>query len=180
MEIENEKTSTDYVDNPDMNDNGFIVDHETADFEPQENYYLNEVDFYTEKIIEKYGKEPETDESAILKKWNWGAFALPVIWGLCNGVVWPLAFGFLLLWLKIITIGNANMAVIYDLIALVVAVVIRIILGIKGNREAWEYHKDTMDFSKFVSLQRKWNIAGVIIVVFQILLVIYGIMHRGL
>jgi len=160
MEIEDEKTSTDYVNNPDMNVNGFTNGNETTDFEP----HLNEVDFFTEKIIEKYGKEPETDESVVLKKWNWGAFAFPVIWGLCNGVVWPLAFGFLLLWLKIITIGNADMVGIYDLIALVVAIVIRIILGIKGNRKAWEYHKDTMDFSKFVSLQRKWNIAGVIFV----------------
>lgn len=172
----NEKASTDYVNNLDMNVNGFTIDNETTAFES----HLNEVDFYKEKIIEKYGKEPETDESAILKKWNWGAFALPVIWGLCNGVLWPLAVGFILLWLEIITIGYADMASIYNLIRLVVAVTIKVFLGIKGNRKAWEYHKETLDFSKFVSRQKKWNIAGIIIVVFQILLVIYGLVHKGL
>ena len=80
-----------------------------------------------------------------VKGWNWGAFALNWIWGICNGVLIALLcfipfFG--LVW--------------------------AFILGVKGNEWAWR-NKKWDSIEHFMSTQRGWNIAG--IVVFAILIV---------
>lgn len=73
-----------------------------------------------------------------IKKWNWGAFGLPVLWGIYHGV-WIS----LLCFIPLVNFG------------------IMIYLGIKGNELAWQRNrwKSVQDFH---DSQRKWAVAGVI------------------
>ena len=74
-----------------------------------------------------------------VKGWNWGAFVLTWIWGICNGVLIALLcliplFGFI--W--------------------------AFVLGVKGNEWAWRNKKwDSVEH--FKSTQRSWNIAGIVL-----------------
>jgi hypothetical protein len=85
----------------------------------------------------------------IIKKWNWGAFSLSWVWGICNGIYWPIiiiAFNFV------------------PYIGPFVWLVISIYLGIYGNKLAWSIEKKLdSDYLKFTSIQAKWNLAGIIV-----------------
>lgn len=73
-----------------------------------------------------------------LNKWNWGAFLLSWIWAIGNGVWWGL--------LALIPYVN---------------IVVIIILGINGNKSAWEKYTGTA--AEFDEKQRSWTTAGWII-----------------
>lgn len=83
-----------------------------------------------------------------LKKFSWGAFAMSPLWGLCNGVYWPL----LLIPLSMIPFVGS----VLDLIGAVY-------FGIKGNRMAWNSKHEWDGFDHFLRVQRGWNIAGIIV-----------------
>jgi hypothetical protein len=91
-----------------------------------------------------------------LNSWNWGAFYFGWIWGIFNGVYWPLV-------VLIPYVGWAAM------------LIINIVLGIKGNVWAWKgrYWKD---FNHFKRVQRSWSMWALYIfiasIVLSILLVI--------
>ncbi|HEY4711914.1 MAG TPA: zinc-ribbon domain-containing protein [Dehalococcoidia bacterium] len=104
----------------------------------------------------KVGVTPENTsgqgESSIVpeevKGWNWGAFALNWIWGICNGVLIALlcfipGFGFV--W--------------------------AFVLGVKGNEWAWR-NKKWDSIEQFKSTQRGWNIAGIIIFAISIAILV--------
>jgi hypothetical protein len=76
---------------------------------------------------------------AEIRKWNWGAFLLNWIWAIGNRV-----------WI--------------GLLALIpfVGLVMMIVLGIYGNRWAWE-KGNWRDIEHFHSTQRKWAIAGLVL-----------------
>lgn len=80
-----------------------------------------------------------------VKGWNWGAFFLNGIWGLGNKT-----YIALLAFIPIINIP------------------IMIFLGLKGNELSWE-NKDWKSVEHFVSAQRKWNIAGLVVFAIYIL-----------
>ena len=83
-----------------------------------------------------------------IKGWNWGAFALTWIWGICNKV-WIA----LLVFIPVPFFGLAW----------------AIILGVKGNEWAWQKKKwDSME--QFRSTQGKWNIAGIVVFVVSIII----------
>jgi hypothetical protein len=71
-----------------------------------------------------------------LNSWNWGAFFFGWLWGIFNGVYWPLV-------------------VLIPYVGWVAALVINIVLGIKGNVWAWRgrYWKD---FDHFKRVQKSW------------------------
>ena len=74
-----------------------------------------------------------------VKGWNWGAFVLTWIWGICNGVLIALLclipfFGFI--W--------------------------AFVLGVKGNEWAWR-NKKWDSIEHFKSTQRNWSIAGIVL-----------------
>ena len=74
-----------------------------------------------------------------VKGWNWGAFVLTWIWGICNGVLIAL--------LSLIPLFNFIWA---------------FVLGVKGNEWAWRNKKwDSVEH--FKSTQRSWNIAGIVL-----------------
>ncbi|MCC8071637.1 MAG: FHA domain-containing protein [Bacteroidales bacterium] len=81
-----------------------------------------------------------------LDGWCWGAFFCNWIWGVCHKVYWPLV----LILLSCI-----------PYVGIVAWLVISVMLGLKGNRLAWDA-SGRSDFDAFVKSQRKWTIAGAI------------------
>lgn len=78
-----------------------------------------------------------------IKQWNWGAFFFNWIWGICNGVYWPLALivvNFIPYVGPLISLGCC------------------IALGINGNEWAWKA-KSWSSVTEFKRVQRKWAIA---------------------
>ena len=78
-----------------------------------------------------------------LSKWNWGAFLFSWIWGLGNGIYWPLAL-----------IICGFIPYVGGLISLAACVS----LGINGTKWAWEAKKWS-SWNSFKETQRKWAIA---------------------
>jgi hypothetical protein len=91
-------------------------------------------------------------ESAIVpeevKGWNWGAFVLTWIWGICNDVLIAL-----LCFIPVFGIAWA------------------FVLGVKGNEWAWQ-HKKWDSIEHFKSTQRSWNTAGIIIFAISIAILV--------
>jgi hypothetical protein len=81
-----------------------------------------------------------------IDKFNWGAFLLGWIWGIGNSV-----------WIGLICL------IPY------VGWIMAFVLGFKGNKWAWEAQKDEKTPEQFVESQRKWTIAGVVILVVGII-----------
>jgi len=96
---------------------------------------------------------------AELNHWNWGAFLLSWIWAIGNQV-W---IGLLVLLSFIPVIGG------------IVALVMVIMLGIKGNEWAWKAKKwDSIEH--FKTVQKKWAKWGVVLLIIG---VIVGILIAG-
>ncbi len=74
-----------------------------------------------------------------IRGWNWGAFILTWLWGISNKV-----------WISLLS------AIPY------VGVIMAIMLGVKGNEWAWR-NKRWDSIQHFKSTQKKWSIAGVVI-----------------
>ncbi len=94
-------------------------------------------------------------ESAIvpeeIRGWSWGAFVLTWIWGICNGVLISL-----LCFIPVFGIVWA------------------FVLGTKGNEWAWRGKKwDSIEH--FKSVQRPWNIAGIVIFAISIVALVVTI-----
>ena len=88
-----------------------------------------------------------------LNNFNWGAFLLSWIWGVCHSV-----------WISLLClIPYVNFVMIF-------------VLGFNGNKWAWEKCKDTMSADEFDARQKSWTKGALIyIVVIFILGVIVGI-----
>jgi hypothetical protein len=86
-----------------------------------------------------------TDESPKLG-WNWGAFFFNWLWGIFNGVYWPL--------LMLIPSG---LSYLYPA-ASIISFIMCIVLGIYGNEMAWsnKYWRNAKEFNE---TQHKWSIA---------------------
>lgn len=90
-----------------------------------------------------------------LNKWNWGAFYFGWLWGVCNGVYWPLI-------------------ILIPYIGQIAALIICFILGANGSRYAWENFKGSA--AEFDAKQESWaNAAGICFVITIIIGIIAGI-----
>ena len=74
-----------------------------------------------------------------LDHWSWGAFVWGWLWGVCNGVYWPLV-------------------TLIPYVGQVAALIICFILGANGNKYAWE--KFTGSAEEFDRKQHNWAIAA--------------------
>ena len=80
-----------------------------------------------------------------IKGWNWGAFFFNWIWGICNGVYWPLALilvNFIPYVGALISLGGC------------------VALGLNGSEWAWKA-KTWSSVSEFKRVQHKWAVAVV-------------------
>jgi hypothetical protein len=101
-------------------------------------YLRKKVVLLNEEYDKRSGNGDATVAPSEVKRWSWGAFGLPVLWGIYHGV-----------WIALLCfIPLVNFAVM-------------IYLGIKGNELAWQRNrwKSIEDFHRS---QRKWAVAGVI------------------
>lgn len=94
--------------------------------------------------------EPETIDSGhtsdvpeAIKGWNWGAFFFNWLWGVFNGIYWPL----ILIVLNFI-----------PYVGPIIAFCCCIALGIKGNEWAWKA-KAWSGIAEFKRVQHNWAIA---------------------
>lgn len=94
----------------------------------------------------RYNKQQTTNTSRVpdeIKKWNWGAFCFNWLWGVFNGVYWPL------------------LLIIVNLIPYVgglISLGICIALGINGSEWAWKA-KSWSSVEEFKRVQHKWAVA---------------------
>ena len=123
----------------------------------QHNRSVETRDIITENNREDYSRrvlQNDKRDPSILKKWNWGAFCFSWIWGIFNGIYWPL-----------IIIGLNFI----PYIGIVLSLGICIFLGIIGNKLAWKActTSSSANVSKeyFISIQKKWNDAGILLIV---------------
>lgn len=86
-----------------------------------------------------------------LNRWNWGAFFLSAIWG----------------------IGNKTYVALLALIP-VLNIFVMIALGLRGNKWAWK-NKEWDSVEHFVTIQKRWNIAGYFALGFYLYFFIKGL-----
>lgn len=106
------------------------------------------------------------DAPTCLNKWNWGAFAMPVLWGLLNGIGWPFFVG-----IASIVFGyyfaiklNPDAIVSWGrTLSTIAFIIIGLYLGNAGNRIAWRRKEEHTTIEDFEKKQNIWNIVGIVI-----------------
>jgi hypothetical protein len=93
-----------------------------------------------------------------IKGWNWGAFLLTWIWGLGNGVY----------------IALLALLALVPVVGWVIALIVAVFLGARGNELAWR-KKRWVDVDHFKDVQRKWAIAGAIVVAVVVVFTVFAI-----
>ena len=113
------------------------------------------VTFDKQKANSVESTSPEYEEEPPeIDRWNWGTFYFSWLWGIVHGIYWPLVLAIAIGLLVLV----ADTGYI-DILATIASIVISVILGINGNRWAWEekYWASIADFSR---TQHKWDVAG--------------------
>ncbi len=95
----------------------------------------------------------------IERKWNWGAFVFGWLWGLFNGIYWPLV-------------------TLIPYIGWFAGLIIAIVLGINGNKWAWE-KKSWESVEHFQKTQHNWAIAALVAGILIIISIISTIVFLG-
>lgn len=96
-------------------------------------------------------RSEQSTEQSIPKEiegWNWGAFFLNGIWG----------------------IGNKTYIALFAFIP-IINVFMMFFLGFKGNKMAWK-NKEWESIEHFKTVQRYWNVAGLVALTLYIILFI--------
>lgn len=100
-----------------------------------------------------------------INNFNWGAFSLWHLWGFWNGMPILSCFGILL----------GLIANTFYLL-FIIDIAISLYLGLQGNKLSWQ-KKDWSSATNFEIHQKRWNIAGIIILcLFAISGFFYGIL----
>ena len=124
-----------------------------------------------ETTVEEEAETTDEDKPAITENWNWGAFSLPAIWGLFNGIYWPLAVNLIisaLLQFAMYVISDSS--IIITVASLVLTFLMMVYLGTEGNKLAWKKAAKYKSKEKFESSQRIWNKIGIISFVIIVIL----------
>ena len=87
-----------------------------------------------------------------IRKWNWGAFSLNVIWGICNKTYLPL----------LCLVPFVNIVMVF-------------ICGIYGNEWAWKNgcYKSVDEFSR---VQKTWNRVGLVFFFIVLELILFALL----
>ena len=107
-----------------------------------------------------------TDPPAPIKRFNWGAFLIPPIWGVANGQ-WPGIF-FLPLWVFVDNtlqgprpFGAWSVALGWVMAGLTVGA--QALFAANANRVAWRRVAERISAEEFARRQRIWAVAGAVI-----------------
>ncbi|MBR5982972.1 MAG: hypothetical protein IK025_04530 [Bacteroidales bacterium] len=134
---------------------------EEIDIEYFSREELDEQDIYTapDNINEQLLQQPNGEIPSIIGKWNWGAFVFPALWGLANGIYWPAIISAIASIAERLTRSNENLVIVhYSIFAILL--IIRIILGVNGNKMAWKSERKHLSIEKFEREQKFWKIIG--------------------
>jgi hypothetical protein len=98
---------------------------------------------YHREQDERQQKKPVNQQAIndVLRRWNWGAFFFGWIWGIAHRIYWPLV-------------------TLIPFIGWFAALVICFVLGVNGNRWAWE-SRQWESLEEFRRVQRNWAKWGV-------------------
>ena len=126
-----------------------------------------------QQVIDPFAQQVPTPsgEPSNINKFNWGAFLLSWIWGICNGVYWSLIILVLDIVSYFLDLADAN---ILSTIICIISFIVGLFLGIFGNREAWKSGR-FKNAEKFVMVQRKWTKGALIfwgVIILLIILII--------
>lgn len=114
-----------------------------------------------------YATATNVGEPSILGKWNWGAFFLNGIWGLCNGCWWIFAINLVINFLSIIPFVGY--------ITPFIGLGWGIACGINGNKWAWK-NRQWNSVQDFEHTQHQWAKASLIVFLVLICIgIIWGI-----
>lgn len=111
---------------------------------------------------EKAASHDKESRSAVQKtdlkpRWNWGAFVFNWLWAVCHQCYWPLVM--VLLYVVQVYLPMSLISVL----AMIGNLCIAVLLGIKGTGIAWNTGRYRSE-RELQESQRKWAIAGAIIV----------------
>lgn len=93
----------------------------------------------------------ERETPRCLDSWNWGAFVFGWLWGVCNGVYWPLI-------------------TLIPYVGQIAALIICFILGANGSRYAWKEFSGSAN--EFDEKQHNWAVAAGVYAAILVLLVV--------
>lgn len=128
----------------------------------QTDVVMTKDDFVSETACEKKQHTTTTlSDPSCLGKWCWRGFLMPGLWGIFNGVYWPLAVGLVSGLLSFVGLQFGP---------ILLTIVTGIILGINGHSMSWDSLKGDIDAAKFDNRMAGWNVASVIITVAIILI----------
>lgn len=102
----------------------------------------------------------QIEEPENLSRWNWGAFLFSGLWGLFNGIYWPICVSVALMVLGAIV--PADFQIYSGIVINLVNLIIAIYLGVMGREQAW-LHKEWSSVEAFEKTQRNWTRAGFIV-----------------
>jgi len=106
--------------------------------------------------------------------WSWGGFLLNWIWAIGHDCWWPAIVMFSLIIVSFLSsIIFFPLGIVFVVILSLFNIFTSIFLGIKGNSIAWE-NGCFNSIEHFRSKERKWTIAGVIVLIVSIVLPIIG------
>lgn len=106
---------------------------------------------------------PQPTSPSILDTWNWGAFTLSWIWGICNGIYWPLCM------------IVCNFIPYFGVLC---SLSICVYLGFKGNKMAWTNARQKgITVYSFERTQATWNILGLILFIISVLLAVIYVLY---
>ena len=147
-----------------------LSEHEPVTEEP----VTNEPPIIEQKAMDEMQENDE--EPLCLKKWNWGAFVLPGLWGLFNRVYWPLFVMMILVILTNVFLSTDPLEEYSkEHIKIISNLIISFILGVKGNGLSWNEYKNSKTPCEFDQRQKIWNIIGIIAI--PIIVIIYFLSH---
>lgn len=115
----------------------------------------------------KEEKESYVNNEVDIKGWNWGAFVFNSLWGLFNGVYWPIVVNIIVA-IPTFCLVNEVFIAMGQFINLIVC----IILGIKGNELSWNSSKKWKSVEEFKRVQKKWSKAVLWWLIIAVLLIL--------
>lgn len=133
---------------------------EEIDIEYFSREELEEQDIFIapDNINEQLLQQSNEECPSIIGKWNWGAFVFPALWGIANRIYWPAIVSVIASFAERYT-RNENM-VIFHYSIFAILLIMRIILGVNGNKMAWKSERKHLSIEKFEREQKFWKVIG--------------------
>lgn len=110
------------------------------------------------------------EEPKDLNRFNWGAFIFGGLWGLFNGIYWPIIVSVIIAGVS--SVIPADQMNTYKIVQGIATLAISLYLGFNGSKIAWD-RVDYYSVEKFYASQRMWTKVGLgLVAVFVVSIII--------